>query len=257
MLAALQVDEIGERQPGALDGLRRRPRDGEEEGPVGLGDLTVVVPVDHHRSDGVVGHDQGDDGKCPEAFRPEGRVDVGSIACQVVDGLGEEGDVLTQDRSVGLQGGQHAVRRVVGVVPEPAQCAQHAPLVEQGECGRIHAQLVSHGGKDRVGHLGRVGGGRQSTCHGLHPLCRLGRDAPAPFVPRLRAGPPELHVALPAQVRDPHRDRGCRQHRHDAQQVVELAVAVRGRADHEREEGSQDADEGDPRGTREGRGDEG
>ena len=71
VLAALQVDELGEGQPGPLDRLGRRAGDGEEEGPVGLGDLAVVVPVHDDRADGVVGHDQGDDGQCPEPVGAE------------------------------------------------------------------------------------------------------------------------------------------------------------------------------------------
>ena len=112
MLAALQVDELGQGQPGPLDGLRRGAGDGEEEGPVGLGDLTVVVPVHDDGADRVVGDDQRDDGEGPEPFRLEGRVDVGSLALQVVDRLGEEGDVVAQDRAVGLQRGR--ARRPTG-----------------------------------------------------------------------------------------------------------------------------------------------
>ena len=144
-----------------------------------------------------------------------------------------------------------------GCVAEAAQRAQDAPLVEEGEGRRVDVQLVAQGGEDGVGHLGRVGRGRQRPRHGLHALRRLGGDPPAPFVPRLGAGRPQLHVALTAQVRDPHRHRGCGQQRHDAQRVVQLAVTVRRRADDEGEEGGQDADQRDPRGAGEGGGDEG
>ena len=144
-----------------------------------------------------------------------------------------------------------------GCVAEAAQGVQRAALVEEGEGRRVDAQLVAHGGEDGVGHLRRVGGGRQRARHGLHALCRLGGDAPAPFVPGLGAGRPQLHVALTAQVGDPHRHRGRRQHRHDAEGVVQLAVTVGGRADDEGEEGGQEADQRHPRGAGEGGGDEG
>ena len=113
------------------------------------------------------------------------------------------------------------------------------------------------GGEDGVGHLCRVCRGRECPRHRLHPLRRLGGDAPPPLVPRLGAGGPQLHVALTAQVGDPHRHRGGGQHRHDAQCVVQLPVAVRGRTDDEGEEGGQDAHQRDPRGAGEGGGDEG
>ncbi len=120
VLAAFQVDELGERQPGPFDRLRRSAGDGEEEGPVRFGDLTVVVPVDDHRSDGVIRDDQGDDGEGPEPVRAEGREDVGALALQVVDGLREEGDVAAQNGAVDLQRRQHPVGRVVGGVAEAA-----------------------------------------------------------------------------------------------------------------------------------------
>ena len=69
VLTALQVDELGQGKPGPLDRLGRRARDGEEEGPIGLGDLSVVVPVHHDGADGVVGHDERDDGEGPEPVR--------------------------------------------------------------------------------------------------------------------------------------------------------------------------------------------
>ncbi len=257
MLAALQVDELGEGEPGPLDGLGSSTGDGEEERPVGLGDLTFVVPVHHHGTDGVVGHDEGDDRERTEPIRVEGRVDIGAIALEVVDGLGEEGDVLTQDRAVGLQGTQHPVRRVVRRVAEAAERLQVAPFVQEGERRSVHAQFVSHGGEDGVGHLRRVGGRRERSRHGLHALCRLGCDAPTPLVPGFGACGPQLHIALTAEVRDPHRHCGCRQHRDHAQRVVQLAVTVGGRADDEGEERGQNADQRHPRGTGEGSGDEG
>ena len=111
-----------------------------------------------------------------------------------------------------LQRGQHAVDRIVGVVAEAAQRPEDAHVVEEGEGRGVDAQLVAQRGEDGVGHLGRVGGGREGPCHGLHALRRLGGDAPAPLVPGLGSGRPELHVALAAQVRDPHRHRGGGQH---------------------------------------------
>ena len=71
MLTSLQVDELGQGEPGPLDCLSRRAGDGEEEGPIGLGDLTVVLPVHHDRTDGVVGHHKRDDGEGPEPVRIE------------------------------------------------------------------------------------------------------------------------------------------------------------------------------------------
>ena len=71
VLTALQVDELGQGEPGPLDRLGRRAGDGEEEGPIGLGDLSVVVPVHDDGADGVVGHDERDDGEGPEPVRIE------------------------------------------------------------------------------------------------------------------------------------------------------------------------------------------
>ena len=71
VLTPLQVDELGQGEPGTLDCLGCRARDGEEKGPIGLGDLAVVVPVHDHGADGAVGHDERDDGEGPEAVRIE------------------------------------------------------------------------------------------------------------------------------------------------------------------------------------------
>ena len=103
VLAALQVDELGEGEAGPLHGLGRGAGDREEEGPIRLGDLTIVVPVHDDGTDGVVGHDERNDGEGTEAVRVDGRVDVGPIAQEVFDSLREEGDVVAQDWAVGLQ----------------------------------------------------------------------------------------------------------------------------------------------------------
>ena len=198
MLAALQVDELGESEPGSLHGLGRRARNGEQERPVGLGNPSVALPVHHHGTDGAVGHHERNDGQRTETAWIEGRVDVGAIALQVRHGLGEEGDVVAQDGAVGLQGRQHAVRGLLGGVAEAPEGAQGAALVEEGKRRRVHAQFVAHGGEDGVSHLGRVGCRGQGPSHDLHALCRLGHDAPAPLGPGLGAGGPELHVALTA-----------------------------------------------------------
>ena len=171
--------------------------------------------------------------------------------------LGEEGHVLAQHGAVGSERGQHAVDRLVGVVAEAAERPQLAPLVEQGEGGRVDAELVAQGGEHGVGHLGRVGRRGQGPGHGLHPLGRLGRHAPPALVPRLGARRPQLDVALTAQVGDPHRQRSGGQLGQHAQRVVQLAVAVRGRAEDEGEEGGQEAHQRDPRGAGERGGDEG
>ena len=71
VLTPLQVDELGQGEPGPLDRLGRRAGDGEEEGPIRPGDLAVVVPVHDDRADGVVGHDERDDGEGSEAVRIE------------------------------------------------------------------------------------------------------------------------------------------------------------------------------------------
>ena len=71
VLTPLQVDELGQGEPGPLDRLGRRARDGEEEGPIGLGDLAVVVPVHDDGADGAVGHDERNDGEGPEPVRIE------------------------------------------------------------------------------------------------------------------------------------------------------------------------------------------
>ena len=143
-----------------------------------------------------------------------------------------------------------------GCVPEAPERVQHAPLIEEGKGRCVDAQFVAHGGEDGVRHLRRVGGGRERARHGLHPLCRLGGNAPAPFVPGFGAGGPQLHVALTAQVGDPHGNRRRRQHRHDTQRVVELSVTVGWCADDEGKERSEDADKRHPRGAGEGGGDE-
>ncbi len=200
VLAAFQVDELGQCEPGSLDRLGRGARDGEEEGPIGFGDLTVVVPVHDDRSDGVVRDDQGDDGEGPEPGRAEGRGDVGALPLQVVDGLREEGDVVAQNRAVDLQRVQHPVGGVVGGVAEAAQRPEDAPIVEESERRGVDAQLVAQCGEDGVGHLGRVGCSGQCPRHGLHALRRLGGDAPPSFVSGLGAGGPELQVPFPAQV---------------------------------------------------------
>ena len=164
---------------------------------------------------------------------------------------------MSQHRAVDLQRPQHTVRRIVGFVPETPKRLEHAALVKDGKGRRVDAQFVPHGGEDRVGHLGRVGRRREGAGHGLHALRRLGGDAPPPLVPGLGPGRPQLHVALPAQVGDPHRHGGRRQHCDDAQRVIQLAIVVGRRADDECEECGHDADERHAGGAGEGRGDEG
>ncbi len=157
----------------------------------------------------------------------------------------------------GSERGQHAVDRLVGVVAEAAERPQLAPLVEQGEGGRVDSELVAQGGEHGVGHLGRVGGRGQGPGHGLHPLGRLGRHAASALVPRLGPRRPQLDVALTAQVGDPHRQCSGRQLGQHAQRVVQLTVTVRGCAEDEGEEGGQEPHHRDPRGAGERGGDEG
>ena len=142
VLTAFQVDELRQGQPGPLDRLGRGGGDGEEKGPVGLGYLTVVVPVHDDRPDGVVRHDQGDDGQRPEPVGVE-PMDVGALALEVVDRLREEGVVPAQDRAIGVQRGQHPVDRIVGGVAEAAECPENTPIVEEGEGAGVDAQLVT------------------------------------------------------------------------------------------------------------------
>ncbi len=69
VLASLQVDELGQGETGTLDGLSRSARHGEEEGPVGPRDLSVLRPVDDHDADRVVGDNHRDDGQGAEPTR--------------------------------------------------------------------------------------------------------------------------------------------------------------------------------------------
>ena len=259
MLTALQVDELGQGEAGPLDGLGRRAGDGEEEGPVGLGDLTVVVPVHHHGADGAVGHDQRDDGEGPEAVRIDGRV-----RCRADRAAGlrcvsaEEGDVVAQDRAVGLQRGQHPVRsgrrgrsRSDGACAGcPARRGGRRSMRRRRSSSRMAAKTASA----TCAGSAAVVSARAMVC--MRCAVSAATRRRLSFL-RLGAGGPQLHVALTAQVGDPHRHRGRRQHRHDAQGVVQLAVAVGGRADDEGKEGGQDADQRHPRGAGEGGGDEG
>ena len=83
VLASLQVDELGQGETGALDGLSRSARHGEEEGPVGPRDLSVLRPVDDHDADRVVGDNHRDDGQGAEPTRFDGGQDVGALVVEV------------------------------------------------------------------------------------------------------------------------------------------------------------------------------
>ena len=203
VLAAFQVDELGQREARALHGLGGGTGDGEEETLVGIRDRAVVVPVHHDRTDGVIGHDQWHDGQGTEA-RVDGGGEVGPLPPQIVEGLRKEGDVVAQDRAVELQGPKEAVDRLVGSVAETAQRAELALLADEGEGGGVDVQLVTQGGEHGVGHLSGVCRRGERAGHGLHALCGLGRHPPAPLVPGLRPGRPQLHVALAPEVGDPH-----------------------------------------------------
>ena len=100
VLAALQVDEFRQRKPGPLDGLCRRAGDREEEALVGVRDLAVMVPMHDHGADGVVGHDQRDDGQGAEAGGGERRGRRRAVAPQILERLREERDVVAQHRAV-------------------------------------------------------------------------------------------------------------------------------------------------------------
>ena len=220
VLAALEVDEFGQREASSLDGLRRGAGDREEEALVGIRDLAVVVPVHDDHPDGVIGHHEGHDGQGPEPVRFQRRVDVGTQPPKVLERLCEERDAVAQHRAAGLQRGEHRIDRFVGAEAETAQCVQPAALAGEGEGGGIDVQLVTQHGEDGVGDLSRVGRRGKRGGHGLHALGRLGRDPPAPFVPRLRTRRPQLHVALAPEVGDPHRHRRGGQLGHHAQCVV-------------------------------------
>ena len=66
VLVSFEVDEFGEGQSGTLHRLRGSARDGEEKAPIGIRDLSVVVPVHHDGTDRVVGDHEGDHGQRAE-----------------------------------------------------------------------------------------------------------------------------------------------------------------------------------------------
>ncbi len=257
VLAPLQIDELNEREAGPLHRLGRGAGDGEQEALVGVRDLPVEVPVHDDGTDRVVRDDQRHDGQSSEAARAQRHVEVGALPPQLLEGLREERDVVAQDRAVGPQRGQDPVDRLLGAVAEPPERPQVSPLVNEGERGGVDVQLVAQRGEHGVGHLGGVRRGRERPRHGLHALRGLCGHPPPSLVPGLGAGRPQLHVALAPEIGDPHRQGRGGQLGHDAERVVQLAVAVRRRADDEREEGRQQPDDQDARGPGERGGDEG
>ena len=85
VLAPFQVDELGQGEAGAFDGLRRGARHGEKEGPIRPRDLPVLGPVDDDDADGVVGNDHGDDGQGAEPARFDRSQDVGALVLELVE----------------------------------------------------------------------------------------------------------------------------------------------------------------------------
>ena len=234
--------ELHQGQAGPLDRLGRGTGDGEEEVLVGGRDLPFGQPLHHHHADGAVRDDQGDDGQGVEGEWGQGRGDGRPFVGQLGHRSGEQGDIAAQhvtDGAVRIHGRQQGVMRVSARVAEAPVGLEHAPLGGGGKRGGIDAQLVAQRGEDGIGHLGRVGRRGQGPGHGLHALRGLGRHPPPPLVAGLGAGPPQLHVALRAQVRDPHGHPGAGHLGQHAQQMVELVVLARWGAEHQREEGGQ------------------
>ena len=81
-------------------------------------------------------------------------------------------------------------------VAEAPMGVQDAPVIDGGEGGGIHPQLVTQGGEHGVGHLPRVGRGGERARHRLHPLGCLGRHPPPALVAGLGPGLPQLQVPL-------------------------------------------------------------
>ena len=172
--------------------------------------------------------------------------------------LGEEGDVVAQDRAVGLQ------RRRA-----PRRSARRGRSRSGAACAAVRARRArAKVAASTCNSSRRAAKTASATCAGSAAVvsaramaCMRCAVSAATrrrrsFL-RLRPGGPQLHVALAPQVGDPHRHRGGGQLGHHAERVVQLAVAVGRGADDEGEEGGQEPDERDPRGPGEGSGDEG
>ena len=180
-------------------------------------------------------------------------------ASRRLERLGEESLAVRHDSgqlAVGRQGGQQGTLGLAGLVPEAAMHAEHAPIV-RGEGRRVHAQLLTQGAEDRVGHLGWIG--RRGQCPGqrLHALRGLRRHPSPALYPGLGSGRAQLLVPLRAQVGDPDGDARTDHQGHHAEEMVQVAVLAGRRVEHDREEGGVQSDQRRTSGAGEGGGDEG
>ena len=205
VLVALKVDEFGQGEAGALHRLCCRARDGEEEAPIRVRDLAVVVPVHDDHTDRMVGDDERDHGQRTKSAGQKRGVDVRTLTPKLFGRFREQRHVLAKDRPLGLQRfRQHTVDRLVGVIAKSSQGSQQPTFAHQRERRRVDVELIAYRGEDGVRHLGRIGCRGQCASHHLHALRCFGGDTSPSLVPRLRACRPELGVALSAKIGDPH-----------------------------------------------------
>ncbi len=191
VLAALEVAELGQREPRPLDRLRGGSGDGEQEALVGLGNGAALGPLHHHCPEGVLGDDQGHHGERAEPVAAQRRRERGPVASLVGHGFGEEGHPTLEDLvqlAIRVHGGEQRVLGLVRRVAEPPVRTEHAAVIRGGENGGVDLELITQGAEDSVGHLGRVGRGGQRARQRLHALGRLGRHPPPPLVAGLGPG---------------------------------------------------------------------